>query len=305
MMDKTSILNDKKFRLSCANYGLNWNCFIVRKDVILAYTVIDDLFVIFDKNYNVIGVEKLPGYPFDDKSFEEFYQRYSNGKKFIYPFEDFTLRDFIDLASRVDLIKINKDRSVQTKINGQVFEKNNTENIEYFELLSYIKFIGERIKQYFLISYQIQIMGFQIVDVHSYVRQLIHKINNSVAYSFKKKFISSPSVMLQDIGLPDPNFVVLLSDIADLLMRQNGLKPLFGRLTPDLTLERKDLSMLAKNLLSLLEISEDELKEVEEQNNYDIKSIESLLEIIEKKDFVMTKKQLHNCCNCPNNCLKH
>ena len=56
-MTKNDLINDFNFRQKCGEYGLYWENAEIYGNVILINTPIEGLYVIFDKNYNTIGVE--------------------------------------------------------------------------------------------------------------------------------------------------------------------------------------------------------------------------------------------------------
>ncbi len=272
-MTKNELINDINFRHKCSEYGLYWENAEIYGNVILINTPIEGLYVIFDKNYNTIGIETNE-YCDEEHFANDFYERYSKftdvlpfGENFDYPFENYTLKNFIDLANRVDIIESNHGHSIGTKVNGEWYDRNSHENEEYFQLLSYIKFISEEVKRYFLMNYHMQAMGFEVPDVYSYVRALIKNINASVDYQIENNQRPWPSNILRSIGQNNGklNFDYLLYDIANLLMKQNGVIVKSG--SPD-TLEqidssinKKNLSVLSDKLLRILDLSDEGLKE--------------------------------------------
>lgn len=274
-MTKNDLINDFKFRQKCGEYGLYWGNAEIYGNVILINTPIEGLYVIFDKNYNTIGVEK-DEYR-DEKQFvNDFYERYSKftdvlpfGESFDYPFQNYTLKSFVDLANRVDILESNHGHSISTKINGEWYNRDSQENEEYFQLLSYVKFISEEIKMYFLLSYHMQAMGYEMPDVYSYVRALIKNINASINYQIENNQRPWPADILSSIGQNNRklNFDGMLYDIADLLMRQKGVKVKSG--SPDSLVEidssinKADLSILSDKLLKILDLSDEDLREKE------------------------------------------
>lgn len=278
-MTKNDLINDFKFRQKCGEYGLYWENAEIYENVILINTPIEGLYVIFDRNYNTIGLEKNEYQ--DEKQFvNDFYERYSKftdvlpfGESFDYPFQNYTLKSFVDLADRVDILESNHGNSISTKINGEWYNRDSQENEEYFQLLSYVKFISEEIKMYFLLSYHMQAMGYEMPDVYSYVRALIKNINASINYQIENNQRPWPADILSSIGQDNRklNFDGILYDIADLLMRQKGVKVKSG--TPDSLVEidssinKADLSILSDKLLEILNLSDEDLREKERNMN--------------------------------------
>ena len=114
-----------------------------------------------------------------------------------------------------------------------------------------------------------QTMGFEVPDVYSYVRSLISKVNVCVDYHLEYNRRPWPSDILSSIGqnYRDLNMYGMLYDVADLLMREKGFKVKSG--SPDkiekieLQEKNKDLSIVAKGLLEILELSDEDLKKKE------------------------------------------
>lgn len=110
MMTKNELIKDIDFRQKCSKYGLYWENAEIYGEVILINTPIEGLYVLFDKNYNTIGIER--NIHQDKEQFvADFYERYSQftdiipfSENFDYPFENYTLQNFINLANRVNII---------------------------------------------------------------------------------------------------------------------------------------------------------------------------------------------------------
>ena len=314
-MTKNDLINDFNFRQKCGEYGLYWENAEIYGNVILINTPIEGLYVIFDKNYNTIGVEKNE-YQDEEQFANVFYERYSEftdllpfGESFDYPFQNYTLKNFVDLANRVDILESNHGHSISTKINGEWYNRNSQENEEYFQLLSYVKFISKEIKMYFLLNYHMQAMGYEMPDVYSYVRALIKNINASINYQIENNHRSWPADILSSIGQNNRklNFDGMLYDIADLLMKQNGVKVKSG--SPDSLVEidssinKADLSILSDKLLKILDLSVEDLREKERNQDEQFvqHQIESLMPWITediddelKHGPVLQKKKINN-----------
>lgn len=286
-MSKEEIMNDMKFIQVCDKYGVYWGNCDVYGELIVLNTPITDLFVIMDKNYNTIGVEYID---LDVEDLEEYlsnkYYGYCNftdvlpcGDNLGYPFEEFTLKNIIDLSNQVEVRETNQDHSLRIKVNGvwvnsDWYDKNTIDNEDYFKLLSYIKFLGEEIKQYFLLSYHMQAMEFEMPDVYAYVRTLNDKL---LEYVFNCASLSrrpTPSDYLSYIGQNIEKVDIvgisgLLSDAIDLLLTEEGYK--IASENPN-KVERinnrtiPDYPKLAKQLLRILDVTDEELKEKEEND---------------------------------------
>lgn len=253
------IKKDIKFRQRCSVYGLDWSQFEIlhvdKENYIIALNnPNEDIYVLFDKNYNTICMEKCD-YINDREDLENFinsrYVMYNNlpcvfnyRKNFGYPFQDFTLKQIIDLSNRIEIMETNDGQVLSTRVNGYWYDRDKYENKEYFQLLSYIKFLGEEIKEYFKLNYHMQTMGFDVPDIYEYVRTLINKINNSVDLNIKNNKINCPNDILKLIGKNPRELKMneILYDINNLLI------------------SKKDLSIIAKALLEVLNVSDEDLK---------------------------------------------
>lgn len=248
MVINTSSLNQK-----CSKYGLSYKNANIYDDIILVSTPTKRLYVVLDENYNTIGVEKITNQKLEE-FISDFYERYStNSKTFSYPFENYTLKNFIDLGNKIDIIEANHGNSSYTRINEKWYDRSKHKNDEYFKLLSYVKFISEEMKMYFLTSYHMQVMGFEFPDVYSYVNALMNNITTYINQQIANNQRPWPTDILSNIGQTSTNatFDSMLYDIADLLMKQKEVKVKDDdpyTLEEDATI-KPDLSSLADKLL--------------------------------------------------------
>ncbi len=153
-------MQNVRFRDACGKYGVSWENFEVYDEVIILNTPKENLYILMDKNYNTISVDRLdyvyPNVKKEYYRYTNFTDVLGNRNKFGYPCEDFTLKQIIDLANRVEVMETNHGHSLRTQVNGVCYDRETAKNEDYFKLLSYIKFLGEEIKQYFLLCYHMQ-----------------------------------------------------------------------------------------------------------------------------------------------------
>lgn len=286
-MTKNEIINDIKFRQRCGAYGLDWSKFNIfnfpnKNYIISVAEPIGNIYVLFDQNYNTICIEKCDWInDFEDlKNFVEGrYNIYSNlpnvyafKKNFGYPFENFSLKQIIDLANRVEIMETNNGHTLSIKVNGEWYDRNSNENQEYFQLLSYVKFLGEQIKSYFIINYHMQAIGFKVPDLYEYVRTLISKLNECVDFYLEHNRRPYPSDILSGLGqnYREKKYDGILYDVVYLLMKDKGYKIKSDShdetemVNPQ---DNTDLSIVALELLELLKLSDEELKIKEEKIN--------------------------------------
>ncbi len=246
-------INISNLSQKCSKYGLPYQNANTYDDIILVSTPTKGLYVILDENYNTIGVEKITSQNLEE-FVSDFYEKYStNSKRFDYPFENYTLKNFIDLANDINIIGANHGNSNYTRINGKWYDRSKHKNDEYFKLLSYVKFISEEMKMYFLTSYHMQVMGFEFPDIYSYVNSLMKNMTTYINQQIASDQRPWPIDILSSIGQNNANlnFDSMLYDIADLLMKQKGIK--VNNYNPytleEDTTTRPDLSSLADKLL--------------------------------------------------------
>lgn len=280
-MTREQIVNDIRFRQRCAEYGLDWEKCEIYGDVILLNTPKLALYVLFDKNYNTIGVELCNFYKYSNKEDmvkSKFYE-YCNftdvvmfGEKFGYPFEKFTLKQIIDLSNRIEVMETNHGRSLSTKVNGDWYDRNLKEKEDYFQLLSYVKFLGEEIKQYFLFNYHMQSIGLEIPNVYEYVRLLIAGVDEQIDFHLNHNRRPWPEYILSGLGQNYRKLKMdaILYDIADLLMKDKGYQVKSD--SPyevekiESSIEKKDLSIVAQSMLEILNLSDEELNLKEQRD---------------------------------------
>ncbi len=290
-MSKDEIIYDTKFQQQCGKYGLNWENCEIYDEVILLNTQLQDLYLIFDKNYNTIAIDKFESdYSIESKSdfVKRKYYGYCNftdilpfGENFGYPFENFTLKQIIDLSNRIEIMETNHGHSLSTKINGEWYNRQSKEHEDYFKLLSYIKFLGEEIKKYFLINYHLQVLGFEPPNIYEYIRKLINKVNNTINLCIEYDIRPWPTYIISSIGQDNRELNIdgILFDVVDLLLNDKGFKSKSGSIDEievfDKPNSKSSLSVLAMQLLKILDLSDEDLKKKEENIRKD--SIEQQL----------------------------
>lgn len=280
-MKREDIEKDIKFRQECSKYGLNWEYFNVvtcgnNDYVILLNMPNRNIYVLLDKNYNTIGVEQFNSHR-DYNAIERFarekYNAYRNftdkmpfGENFGYPFEKFTLKQIIDLANRIEVIETNHGHSLNIIVNDELYHRNSEKDDVYFQLLLYIKFLGEEINQFFLYSYHMLMLGYEDLDVYLYIRYLIKNINECINSNINKYRRTYSCNILSYIGQNNNElkFNGILDNVANLLIKDKGYKSKVnrpGEIEPIKLIENKqDLSILATQLLKILELSNEDLK---------------------------------------------
>lgn len=265
-MTREEIMQDIKFREACGKYGVSWENFEVYDEVIILNTPKENLYIDTDLKY----LEDYLSHKY--YGYFNFTDILADGENFGYPFEEYTLKNIIDLANRIEVMETNHGHSLRIRINGEWYKRDEAELEDYFKLVSYIKFLGEEIKQYFLLSYHMQAMGFEVPDVYEYVRiitgKLLDYVSNCTAISNRP----IPSEFLKFIGQSsiETDISGILYDALNLLLNEEGYE--IDKENPnkvkiiDNNKDRPDYSKLAVDLLRILDVTDEELKQTEKEN---------------------------------------
>lgn len=271
-MDKEIIINDINFRLACRNYGLDWDNFEIYDDVIIINSPKTFIYVLLDKNYNIIGVHKVKPATIHfskreiARGYNELYSTLNEDDRFKlhYPFESFSLKQIVDISNRVEIIETNHGHSSDIIVNGSLVDGIN--DSVYIELLSYIKILGNEIKEYYLNCYHMYIMGFDYPDVFAYINAFMDNIDECINKSINNNERPFPIDILRYTGKTKflDEYGSALYDVIDLLMRQRGVKPKSGfehyREIEIVSKSDEDLSNLSSKLIKILEVTDEEVK---------------------------------------------
>lgn len=271
-MDKEIIINDINFRLACRNYGLDWDNFEIYDDVIIINSPKTFIYVLLDKNYNIIGVHKVKPATIHfskreiARGYNELYSTLNEDDRFKlhYPFESFSLKQIVDISNRVEIIETNHGHSSDIIVNGSLVDGIN--DSVYIELLSYIKILGNEIKEYYLNCYHMYIMGFDYPDVFAYINAFMDNIDECINKSINNNERPFPIDILRYTGKTKflDEYGSALYDVIDLLMRQRGVKPKSGfehyREIEIVSKSDEDLSNLSGKLIKILEVTDEEVK---------------------------------------------
>ena len=306
-MTKKEIMADMNFRQSCTYYGLDWDDFEIYEDVIILNTPNEFVYVLLDKNYNTIAIHKveldnlyLTKNELAKKYIEIYNSTYDyHGPYFQYPFEEFSLKQLVDLSNRIHGDSSNHGHSYNMSVNYELVIGEN--NQTYVALLSYIKFLGDMIKEYFLNSYQMKILGFEYPDIYTYINSIMYNIDKCIEENTKKNRRPFPVDLIYCIGKNNKNIDEYnhnLYNVIDLLLTEKGYKIQSGLENYNKVEATKnkpeDLTLLSTKLLTLLEVTDEELKERLDylHKTYDMKCIDlaTWIEETEKKKKIKSKQ---------------
>ena len=272
-MKKKELMEDMNFRSICCTYGLDWEDFDIFDDIIVLNSPKNNISVLIDNHYNIMGIydknddiNKLERLKMIKESYENVYT------KLPYPFQDLSLKQIVELANRVFIHETNQGHSSEMLVNGEL--ANDEDDSVYISLLSYIKFLGQQIKQYFMNLYQMKMMGFEYPDVYQYISSLMSNIDECVTVNIQKGIRPFPFDIIkylgQDVDSIDEYDHALYS-VIDLLLKQKGAKIKddfrhYDEVEPT-EKDNTDLSELSKKLLKILEVPLEEVEQRYQERN--------------------------------------
>ena len=267
---KEIIMNDMDFRIKCHSLGIKWDNFSIGERygnepiTIVVGTSNKDVFVFMDEEYNVIGVHRFSKFEKDRSLYNAIYNARSI-YNYTYVLYDLTIRDIVELANRTEVTRQNHGNSLRMIVNGEDVNLEHGEH--YIELLSYIKFIGRKIENYYKNLYKARILGIEYPSVISYVISLVNNIDNCINEKIESNTRPWPIEILGSIGDNSDDMdqnALSLYNIINLLLYEKGYKIGSGndylKIKP-LDEEKEDLYKKSRELLGLLDVSKDEVKE--------------------------------------------
>ena len=221
MKKREEILASEDFKKECDKYGLYNVDAEAFNNVILVRTPIDGLHILLNNNYETIGVEKInPAYEITFAN--TYYDKISThdetnqfGKIFDYPFENYSLNDFFVLADKYESIKPIKSFTIFKETEDSII-KREIKTI-YNLLISYIKFINEEIKTFYIMSYRMQVMGFSSPSIYEYVRTIMESINLYIEECERNQKNPQVSDILTLLGKKNNGSETMIEDVIKLL----------------------------------------------------------------------------------------
>lgn len=299
-MNKEEIMNDMNFRNVCKSYGLNWTKFSINGDVIVLETPKSGIYVFLDENYNTIGIHEVNNMglslDIDDLSYgyEQLYRCAGiNQTCYLpFPFSNLSLKEIVDLSNRIEIHELNHGHSCEFLVNGYVVDCDNDKG--YIGLLGYIKFLGNQVKNYYKISYQMKLMGIQFPGAYTYLKKVTTNVNECINNHVRNRSIPTPSDIINYLGqsydIEGKNYHELKAMI-ELLLLEKGINVDSNNINCD----RIDIPSLLKKLLKVLNVPLEEVRAREQSNreslNFEKIDLKSWLESDEKdlKQFQLKK----------------
>jgi len=271
MLKYENVINDPKFKENCKQFGLCDNDFEIFEDVIIVKSPYENLYVVFDKNFNIINVvnkdtenENLSG--------NSLFSSIPLGTNF----NRLNTNQIISLSSRINASCDNEGRIVRINLAGKWYEKDKEDDKYIVQLLSYIKFLGEQINQYFLMKYTLGVMGNRnIIDRDMYIQVFTIRISDFIDMCIKKNQLPTPSLLLKYLGQSNDNQKKngILSEIIEFLIEDKGYKYIkeedkFKRIVT--TVNKEKLDELYDYLQETSELSNEDIRKKDLGTNVDL-----------------------------------
>ncbi len=237
---KEQIINDLEFRKKCNEFGLepeSLDIQYINNDYIIVLKAFrDDIYILLDKNYNIISMET-----FYWKEKESIYNRFlqenyeSYTKKtindiihvpdwFYYPFFRYTLQNIMDINKKVEIIPVNHGHSLKTFVNNKEVEETQ-ENKDYLALLAYLKFLGLRIEDYYKLKYHFLRLKINTINIYEYLKKILLKISDHLDYCIYNNLRPMPSDIIDFLGYNyDDETIMLLYEIINIMLREKGYR---------------------------------------------------------------------------------
>lgn len=227
-MKKSEIINDMKFRHTCSTYGFDWEKFEICNNVIIVSSYINqNLFLLLDENYNIIGIHKINNSKNVIEETAKKYNEYHNNEintsknKLPIPFQKYSMKQLLDLNDRIEERGYNNGHSTYLIINDNLIEFDQ-EDKKYVNLLYYIKFFGNIIHEYYLNYYHMLMLDFKYPTVYEYVNIINDKINNYVTDNQNKRI--NPVQVIGYLGFSKSKieyYINEINEIIELLTNEN------------------------------------------------------------------------------------
>ena len=301
-MNKNRVINNKKFRDICNKIGLDWSNFEIYNDTIILPSSTNSIFntyILFDSNYNIIGIHTITAYNYNlpkEKIIDIYktpYEKLKLGSKnqnMSNPLKNYTIKQIVELSHKVTYRNID-EIFVHKKLVIDNYGEAPTNRTPYIQLLLYIKFLGEIIKEYYYNSYHAKKMGINYLNIYDYIFRIIYKIEECIDINIENNKNTLPEDIINNLGLKNIfsyKYRNELCCIINLLLNSKCYKHIEGpehyREIEPITKSNIDIVSKADDLLSLLDVSDEEIKVRREEytRTRDFKTI-NLGEYLSKK----------------------
>lgn len=299
-MTRNELERDPRFKRICSKYDIYTTNATVFGDLILLNSVGKDIYILLDKDYNTLAIEKAyitNVNKFINSLYNE-YKTYVDNFYLPYPFDKLTFQQIVDISNRITISE-EIERKVMTINNIDCIYKKND---DYSRLLAYIKFLGKEIRNYQSYLYFNKVMGIEVVDVASHIKTLIEKINVFIELSVKNKKVICVDELIEYMNNEDYEYYeykFLLQEVINLLLKQKGYKIENQKFQRTPTSNLSNLSEKSYQLIEILKMTKVENRyKIRKYKEEEAKDIFEILSFGDKtfniKKFIKTDKKILN-----------
>lgn len=221
-MTKKELLNNRKYMKECERYNLPGSDIKKFKNGYLLGTYEKNIYILLDKNYNTIGIRKIDG---GGGNFHEVVQselaRYEEGMfpHLSYPFESLTLKEIIEVSSQIEEVDTYYDEELCYVKANDIWYPFSLQD-DYLSVLLYIKYLGEKLKQYHVYAYQMHTLGINMLSESDYLNAIMNKVTKCLEEYHRQNPNSSNRLALNNhIDVSSSESAYLNSEVANALLK--------------------------------------------------------------------------------------
>lgn len=200
-MNKELIINTEKFNKKRKEYGLLGQNYKIYNNVIVHETSMPSVHVLFDENYNTIGIHQAnykKGKITKEELATSYYQKYceveeSKASRLPFPFQNYSMKEMMNLFNITE-----EDNIYSIVINSGLEDEKNYDT--YFQLLSYAKLLGKEIDNYYLNKYSMIMLGFEYPDIYAYLKKFAGSLNYAIIRQVTSSKDPLPIVVFEELG---------------------------------------------------------------------------------------------------------
>ena len=231
-MDKNKIMDSMAFRGKCSNLGASWESFDIIDDVIAAYTPSRNVRVLFDEHYNIIGILDTNSInrigQNDSRAYIDVVRQYkkmyeNNNRKFLPPFNQYSLKQLSELASRINIEDVYHGQGTDITVNAELAED---EDSIYGWFLHYANFLGLEIEEYYKMLYQMKMLSLPCVDIYTYLYSIISCIDAYIVICLSNNIELEPNNLIAYMGqhISRKKYIDDLYGVIELGLYKHGFK---------------------------------------------------------------------------------
>lgn len=172
------------------------------------------------------------------------------GLVFPAPFQEYSLKQLVDLSNRICVNDTNHGHSHIMIVNGEIVEDSYESN--YRSLLLYVSFLGRNITEYIKLQSELRKKDLDYKKIYEYVSYLMNGIQNCISKNINNNVKTYPVDIVDYLGKERDSLDVFnheIDGIIDLMIKQSTNE-----------IDSSVLSDISNKLLKILEVSEEEVE---------------------------------------------